>query len=48
MRVKDIKNGGIIMVNLNDVSIALQNGEAEKVSEFVAQALNEKIGRAHV
>ena len=31
------------MVNLNDVSIALQNGEAEKVSEFVAQALNERI-----
>jgi len=31
------------MVDLNDISEALQRGKAEKVSELVKQALNEKI-----
>jgi len=31
------------MVNLNDISEALQRGKAEKVSEMVKQALNENI-----
>jgi len=31
------------MVNLNNVSKALQRGEADKVSEFVKQALSENI-----
>jgi len=31
------------MVNLNDISEALQRGKADKVSELVKQALNEKI-----
>jgi len=35
--------GGNIMVNLNDISEALQRGKADKVSELVKQALNENI-----
>ena len=31
------------MVNLNDISEALQRGKADKVSELIKQALNEKI-----
>ena len=35
--------GGNIMVNLNDISEALQRGKADKVSELVKQALNEGV-----
>ena len=35
--------GGNIMVNLNDISEALQRGKADKVSELVKQALEENL-----